>query len=234
MKMIQRYFSLILLTPCVTQAAAAQAVKQVGTHAAKAAHHRTKTLIVTPLLKLIDGIPGIMDASTFKDCYNTWSFIKTLQSKAQHFKFQGALVSLQDLVKFEVKHKNIDKESAEWKEFLDVKKQFVDLFKQETIEKKKSVESSSAKEATKKIVDLWLTTQPDNQSTTSLLKNWGTPEEETALYNASAMELYKFMNDLCHFLEDFMYSCPKARADFESYLKDEKERAAFEKFFNHN
>ncbi len=223
MKRTQRYFSLILLTVFAIQA---------DSHHTK----RQKAKIETPLLHAIDGIAGIMDASTFKDCYNTWNFVHGLQFEAQHIFFAGKLVSLKDLVIFEFKTKKThpDKNAPEWKEFLEAKRQFVDLFKKETLDKKKSVESSSARESTKKIVDLWLSTQKDAHATTSLLKNWGTPQEQTALYEASAEELFRFMNDLRHFLEDFMYSCPKARADFESYLQNKEEREAFEKFFSNN
>lgn len=224
MKRTQRYLSLILLTAFAANAS--------HNHSAK----RKKTKIDTPLLCAIDGITGIMDANTFKDCYNTWNFVHGLQFDAKHATFKGKLVALKDLVIFEFKSKktNLDINSSEWKEFLESKKQIIDLFIKNTIEKKRSVESSSAKESTKKIVDLWLSTQKDTHATSSLLKNWGTPQEETALYEASAEQLFRFMSDLRHFLEDFMYSCPKARADFESYLHNKEDRESFEKFFTND
>lgn len=213
MSYTKRYFSLILLTVFAAQADS---------------HKRKKSKIDTPVIQAIDGT-GLMDAATFDDCYKTWGFIHGIQFKPQKISFQGKLVALKDLVIFEVKNKNIDKQSSLWQEFLVAKKQFIEWFTEETLKKKQSVESSSASEATKKIVDFWLEKQG---ITNSLLKNWGTPQEETSLYEATARELFSFLDDLRHFMEDFMYSCPKARADFERYLKNEDERKAFAKFFN--
>lgn len=217
MNRIQRFFSLILLSVFATHMHAKHIVSKID----------------SPLVHAIDGIPGIMDAATIKDCYDTWTFIHSVQYKTEHgIMFQGKAACLKDLVIFEIKANKagMDHSSPEWKDFEAAKTAFVTYFRKETIEKKGKVENSSAREQTKKIVDLWLSNQKDSHATTSLLKNWGTPQEETALFEASAEQLFRFMNDLCHFLQDFMYSCPKARADFEKYLTPQ-DREAFEKFF---
>lgn len=217
MNRIQRFFSIILLSTFALQVHAKHIVSKID----------------TPLIHAIDGIPGIMDAATIKDCYDTWQFIHNAQYKNDlGVIFAGKPACLKDLVIFEIKAKKagMDQNNPEWLDFERAKKDLVTLFRKETIEKKGKVENSSAREQTKKIVDFWLSKQTDSHTTTSLLKNWGTPQEETALFEASAEQLFRFMNDLCHFLQDFMYSCPKARADFEKHLTPQ-DRETFEKFF---
>ncbi len=220
MNQMQRFFSLILLSVFATPL-----------HA----HKHMVSKIESPLIAAIDGIPGIMDAATIKDCIDTFTFIRGIQYKTGHgIFFQEKSASLKDLVLFEIKatKAGMDHGAPEWKEFETIKKEFVTLFRKETIEKKSKVESSVARDQTKKLVDFWLSTQKDSHATTSLLKNWGTAEEESALFNASAEQLFRFMNDLCHFLQDFIFSCSKASAQYEDHLTPQG-REEFKKFFTH-
>jgi hypothetical protein len=191
---------------------------------------RTKMDLEDPILHLVDGIPGAMDAVSFKKCFDTWSVINNVQYKST-YSLDTLKTTLKDLVIKEQQYKKrgllkIAPEYAQLlKTLIEIKQDFI----KETSSLLNQAKSTPAEEENnRKLVALWIKKQ---KRTDSLLASWGTEEETALLKKADSKTFFVFLNDLKYFLEDLMYSCNKARALFKKECLQESDYASFDKFF---
>lgn len=205
---------------------------------------RKKVHLNDPLLNLVDGVPGAMDAVTFKQCFDTWSVINNIQYKNQ-YDLEGKKITFKDLVVEEVAHKKnlaafatqAGKETAV-KTPADIAKKTTALqitlqkikedFKEKTAHLMLAGENPSAKATNQKLVKLWI---KNNKRNDSLLNSWDTSNEHELLENADCKGFFVFLNDLKGFLEDMMYSCEKARKSFKEQCLKKDDYDSFDKFF---
>lgn len=190
---------------------------------------REKTDLNNPLLKIVDGVPGAMDAVSFKKCFDSWSVINNVQYK-DLYTLLDKQITLKEAVMLEhsYKTKNVSTETAHYKALsatlVTIKKQFKDKMAPLLDQ----AESQSSKDTNRKLVNLWLEQQ---NKTTSLLSSWGATDQDAQLQKTDAKAFFVFLNDLKYFLEDLMYSCKKARKQFKEQCLKESDYATFEKFF---
>lgn len=183
-----------------------------------------------PVLKLVDGIPGAMDATSLKKCFDTWKVIDTIQY-TKTYDLNGKRVTLKDLVMLEIKYnkEKVAAESPEYKALKEALKKAKEEFYNATQPLLKDAESDPIqKENNQKLVALY--TKIANL-VNSLLDSWGKADEGDLLKAADAKTFFIFLNHLKGFLRSLMYSCTKARTMFKKECLKEEDHAAFDKFF---
>ena len=191
---------------------------------------RTKVDLEDPVLHLVDGIPGAMDAASLKQCFDTWAVINNVQFK-DTYTLGSEKLTFKDIVirEQQYKAKKLSTNSPEYKALLKTLSEVKELFASKTAHLLESAESNAAQEENnKKLVQLWI---KKHNRTNSLLASWGTTEETELLEKADTKTFFVFLNDLKYFLEDLMYSCKKARTAFKNECLKQEDHAAFDKFF---
>lgn len=191
---------------------------------------RTKLDLEDPLLRIVDGIPGAMDAVAFKQCFDTWSVINDVQYKNTYVSNEKSM-TLKDVVIKEKQYKaqGILKTDSGYTQLLKTLEIIKDDFSAKTtalLEQAKS--TPKEEENNKKLIQLWIKKQ---KRTDSLLATWGSVDEKTLLASADCKTFFVFLNDLKYFLEDLMFSCKKARTAFKQECLKESDHDSFEKFF---
>lgn len=201
---------------------------------------RKKVHLNDPLLHLVDGIAGAMDAVTFKQCFDTWTVINKIQY-TNLYEFEEKKITFKDLVIEEVTHKKNLAAAAinsDPKPSIDLHKKTEVLrttlqkikehFKEKTAHLMMAGDNPSIKATNQKLVKLWI---KNNKRHDSLLNSWDTTNEHELLQNADCKAFFVFLNDLKGFLEDMMYSCEKARKSFKEQCLKKEDYASFDKFF---
>lgn len=191
---------------------------------------RTKLDLQDPLLQIVDGIPGAMDATAFKKCFDTWSIINDVQYK-NRYQLNKIPTTLKNLVIKEQQYKKqgVLKTDSEYAQLLKTLATIKDDFSSKTTALLDQAKSNKKEEENnKKLIQLWIKKQ---KRTDSLLATWGSVDEKTLLSSADSKTFFIFLNDLKFFLEDLMYSCKKARTAFKKECLKETDHASFEKFF---
>ena len=192
-------------------------------------HGRDKVHLNDPLLQLVDGMPGAMDAASFKKCFDSWGIINSVQYKDQ-YALLGKQTTFKDIVmkEYAFTKKGIAKDDAQYKALLATLAIIKKQFKTKMAALLTQAESETTKETNKKLVNLWL---KNHNKKDSILSSWGESNQDEILDKANAQKFFVFLNDLKHFLEDLMYSCKKARKSFKEQCLKESDYNAFEKFF---
>lgn len=186
--------------------------------------------IEDPVLKLVDGIPGAMDAVALKKCFDTWKVIDTIQYK-KTYDLQGKQVTLKELVILEMKYnkEKVAHNSPEYKALKETLKKAKTEFSKATQPLLKDAESDPIqKENNQKLVALYTKI---TKLVNSLLNSWGKADETELLEAADTKAFFVFLNHLKGFLRSLMYSCTKARTMFKKECLKEQDHAAFDKFF---
>ncbi|MFT6765498.1 MAG: hypothetical protein ACJAZS_000376 [Alteromonas naphthalenivorans] len=191
---------------------------------------RVKMDLEDPILQLVDGVPGAMDAYSFKKCFDTWSVINNVQYK-KPYAIDSITTTLKDLVIKEQKYIKLGtlKTDPDYAQLLttlvEIKKDFI-TETTNLLDQAKSTDQEE--ENNRKLVALWIKKQ---KRTNSLLASWGTEEETALLEKADSKTFFVFLNDLKYFLEDLMYSCKKSRTMFKEECLKKSDHASFDKFF---
>ena len=186
--------------------------------------------IEDPVLNLVDGIPGAMDASSIKKCFETWRVIDTIQY-TKKYDLNGKKVTLKELVILEAQYKKnkTSPDSSEYKALQKTLKNVKAEFSKATQPLLKKAESNSIqKENNLKLIALYTKISKLAQS---LLNSWGKTDEAELLAQADTKTFFIFLNHLKGFLKSLMYSCTKARTMFKKECLKESDHAAFDKFF---
>ncbi len=190
----------------------------------------TMVKIEDPILQLVDGIPGAMDAVALKKCFDTWKVIDTIQYK-KTYDLDGKQVTLRDLVVLEMKYKkeNVAADTPEYKALEKTLKVVKVEFSKATQPLLKDVENDPVqKENNQKLVALYTKI---TKLVNSLLSSWGKADETELLAASDTKEFFIFLNHLKGFLRSLMYSCVKARTLFKKECLKKEDHAAFDKFF---
>lgn len=183
-----------------------------------------------PILKIVDGVPGAMDAVSLKKCFDTWSVINKIQYQ-NFYDLDGKQVTLKDVVILEEGYKknHISPDNPKYKSLQKVLKTIKSDFIQATQPLLKDTENNATqKENNLKLVALY--TKIANL-VNSLLSSWGKADEAILLEKADSKTFFIFLNHLKGFLKSLMFSCNKARTMFKKECLKEEDHAAFDKFF---
>lgn len=191
-----------------------------------------KTPLTDPILREIDGLPGLVDKTKIestlwlikeiKNIHN--GFIKlsaqgipdpSRASKIHYLTFRNERQTIKTLIELE---KHIANFSAAEKEEFDI------LFKmvKEYFGKINAILLADAQGAQEFMIKLINEFCRKRDRLDSLLLNWKKGSSETEMYNASVSSFRIFhilSNDLMNFLADFVMSCPKALKDYHESLK---------------
>jgi len=195
-------------------------------------------------IEILDG-SMLLDEQTIRDClysgHHTTELIKgkyDAQTKTytKYYRLADRYVGLYDLVELEKHYNecNIAENNPLRKELnaclLEMKEAFKKI--QEPLLEKAS-KSSMQQKTSFELMNEWMKKAGREDS---LLKYWGSKNQFEPLYQATATEFYQFCLDLKHFLEDLIYSCPKARELYKQiYLKSDPIKCAhFDKAFAHH
>lgn len=193
-------------------------------------HASTTLKLNDPLLELVDGIPGAMDATAFSKCFKTWTTINSIQY-SKKYDLDGKQVTLKDVVVLQAKYKkeSIATDSKQYKALIKTLDAIKVDFTKETQPLLKEAESNSVqKEQNKKLVDLYT---KQASIVDSILSSWGQINETELLAKADSKEFFVFLNHLKGFLKSLMYSCLKARTAFKKECLKETDHESFNKFF---
>ncbi len=209
-----------------------------------AKQQRQHILIQHKSIPTLDG-SILLDEATIKDClysmHHTTELFKgkyDFETKIYTKKYQlnGQPVGLHDLVKIEQNYAkmNINMEDPQHRALNDCLFQMKEDFKtiQEPLLEKAS-KSTIQQKTTQELMNEWIEKAGRQDS---LLKHWGSKNQFEPLYKATAAEFYQFCLDLKHFLEDLIFSCPKARERYKLIvLKSDPEKCAhFDKAFSNH
>ncbi len=229
--MKKQILSLLLLCSHVCFIAA-EASTVPGVEAAAAMHLAKKRKRTNfkelDLIKKVDGKYGFFDATSVHESLQALSKIKAIQygqrDKATQkrnglYSFEDRLVTLQELVIEEHKliKENVAKSDVRWTKLNAVLSKIKDDFtdKMKTLRGKKE-ESDIAKSIKHSLIAFFL---KDQKRETSLMANADLPDEKKRLYDASATEFFMFLNDLSHFIEDMIESCPEAHKQYKELVQ---------------
>lgn len=183
-----------------------------------------------PVLQLVDGISGAMDAVSINKCFKTWSIITEIQY-TKKYDLEGQQVTLKDIVLLDARYKKegIPLDSPHYQALQETLKNIKDDFTKETQPLLKEAESNPIqKQNNKKLVDLYTKTA---QLVDSLLNSWGQVNETELLEKADSKTFFVFLNHLKGFLKSLMFSCVKARTMFKKECLKEADHASFDAFF---
>lgn len=224
----------LLLTPLLTTHAInffkdERAFEEVDRAYAK--HRPTDFRLNNEIIVKIDGKKGFFDARSYQDTLRAIKAIFEIQygtlnketgQRIGLFTFQGNLVAVQQLVikEHELTLAKTPQSDPVWQEL----KVTLQAAKDEFTEKMKVVRGRSednpiAKSIKHKLIAFYL---HDQNIPNSLMKNADLPHEKAELNAASALEFFRFLNDLKHFLEDLSDSCTEARKQYQEYIQKTK------------
>lgn len=188
----------------------------------------------------VDGITGLLDAEAIRDTLDVRRIINNIihgvKNKAtglyeKEYDLAGwpEKIALNDIIKLYIQYtkegitSNDPRMIALNEPLVAMKKNFYALTKPLL---------NTAAQAIKvnmRLIKEWTTKAG---RTNSILTQWGTLDEERALWESNPMEFKQFIVDLQNFLKDLMFSCPKARKKYaEHYIKDPIKQQEFEDIF---
>lgn len=190
----------------------------------------TQILLTNPVLSLIDGIPGFIDAVSIRNIVLVKKLIQDIQfgyidektgKRVGNYAFQNRKCCLKEVIFIEKKLKKENKLDEQSKKELDVclskvKKDFVEA----TLQFTKDIEPGKA--LIRKLLEESLEGRGIHES---LMYDWfNTPlgkEEETFNSKITDLEtLDVFFTQVTYFLSDMKHSCKKANVAFEDiFLK---------------
>lgn len=173
--------------------------------------------LTSPILAVIDGLPGILDEHTIhKTLYVRQELMrlqfgildkKTKERKPQHM-FQGKAYTLGGLVKLEKNNPSLREELN--KLLYKIREEFIIITDPFVAESK----------GTKQQMMILITEScKKRKRMNSLLLNWHEDnEKESLIKNATSFKIFdQFCTDLSNFLKDLVISCPKAFHKFKEW-----------------
>ncbi len=188
----------------------------------------------------VDGITGLLDAEAIRDTLDVRRIINNIihgvknNSTGMFEKTYDLVgwpekVSLNDIVRLYLTYtkENIDLNdpkmialneplSAMKNDFYSLTKPLLDT-------------AAEAIKVNMRLIKEWTT---KSGRTDSILTQWGTLDEEKALWESNPVQFKQFIMDLQNFLKDLMFSCPKARKKYaEKHIKNPAKQKAFEEIF---
>jgi len=183
-----------------------------------------------PVLQLVDGIPGAMEAGAINKCFKTWTDITKIQYE-HTYNLNGKQVTLKDVVILEAQYKKngIPLNSPQYQALQKTLTAIKADFTKDTEPLLKEAESNPVqKQNNKKLVDIYT---KKTQLVDSLLNSWGQVDATELLDKADSKTFFVFLNHLKGFLKSLMFSCVKARTMFKKECLKEADHASFDTFF---
>jgi|GEM_PF-3592855 len=226
--MLCSYTTIVISTDTLADQAHTD-TKTITATAGAAAHKRKKTNFKElDLIKKVDGKYGFFDATSIHESLQALSKIKAIQygerdkatqKRNGHYHFGDKLVTLQEIVIEENKliKDKVAKDDTRWTTLIVALDGIKDDFNAKMKELRNAKEESEiAKSIKHKLIAFFL---KDQNRETSLMANADLPDERKRLYDASATEFFVFLNDLSHFLEDMIDSCPEAHKQYKELVQ---------------
>jgi len=214
---------------CETSTSAIQADAVVGAALYHKAKQRKRTNFKElEIIKMIDGKYGMFDGKSVLESYQLLFKLQTIQYGEQDrttgkrvglYQLDEKKATLQDLVIEEqrlIKEK-VAKDDMRWKKLNAALTAAKDDFNDKLRQLRKAQDDNEMiKNMKHKLIAFFL---KDQGRETSLMANADHPDEKKRMYEASALEFFTFLNDLKHFIEDMVDSCPEAHKQYKELLQ---------------